>query len=593
MSSLYSYNDWRDYALAHERKSQWTDDKGNNTPAYNHKYYEEHKQEIINRVKENRRNSYEDLKTEKNGYDWATQDGGGRKFANEDERRKEYLLLANENNFVERESEYGVWEDADESLKNSKDYPPEVLENIRKNNEAARENVKKLAETVQDYVKAHAGKLTNDQIATLYKDLEQQIALERKRVIDIGTGEGKKYVDDLLKSGGEKSKSELKSKSKSSSKEKTSSKSSSKSSSSSKTKSSESSTTSSTKSDSTKSNSKKRERTVTDELVEKYDGLTVEERKKKYGSKSMSQSAMYGSNDWRNYLAHKAKKGESKYDWSTGKNPPDYNHDYYEKHKEQIFAQRAKHDGKTIDEVESENVRKWDRGDGVKGVGYKAKTDDGKSYENTDDWSDELTDDEKKNIDAHNAQVDKNIEELTKSVEDYIEKNKDKLSDDEIKKLKDDLQTQIDIANEQRISTKNSDDYEYIMELREKAKGGNSPKMAITKMENPPKEQNSTPKSNSTKSNNGSSKPKSSSGGGSAPSSNLTKSGTKVKTSSGEEKEFYFQKSPDKPTTQSARDKEDEEERQRRNRTNAAGHSAITSYNDWRLYDSYLAHRMY
>lgn len=31
----------------------------------------------------------------------------------------------------------------------------------------------------------------------------------------------------------------------------------------------------------------------------------------------------YNENDWRNYLEH-----SSKYDWSTGKNPPDYNHDY-------------------------------------------------------------------------------------------------------------------------------------------------------------------------------------------------------------------------------------------------------------------------
>ena len=40
---------------------------------------------------------------------------------------------------------------------------------------------------------------------------------------------------------------------------------------------------------------------------------------------------LYSNNDWRDYLAHKE---GSKYDWSTGKNSSDYNHDYYEKNKD-------------------------------------------------------------------------------------------------------------------------------------------------------------------------------------------------------------------------------------------------------------------
>lgn len=161
---------------------------------------------------------------------------------------------------------------------------------------------------------------------------------------------------------------------------------------------------------------------------------------------------LYSFNDWRDYLAH---KDASKYDWSTGKNPPDYNHDYYEKHKAEIMAKRK------------EGVRDF----GGAGVGYKAKTDDGKSYENDDDWSDELSPEELKSIQAHNDQVEKNIAEITKTVNDYLAANKGKLSNEQIAKLQKDLATQTEIAREQMISTKNSDDYNYVMDLRKKSGG--------------------------------------------------------------------------------------------------------------------------
>lgn len=162
---------------------------------------------------------------------------------------------------------------------------------------------------------------------------------------------------------------------------------------------------------------------------------------------------LYSNNDWRDYLAHKE---GSKYDWSTGKNSPDYNHDYYEKNKERILAARKAKNG---------GVRDF----GGAGVGYKAKTDDGKSYENDEDWSDELSPEELKNIQAHNDQVEANIANLTKTVNDYIAANKGKLSNEQIAKLQKDLATQTEIAREQMISTKNSDDYNYVMNLRKKS----------------------------------------------------------------------------------------------------------------------------
>lgn len=207
----------------------------------------------------------------------------------------------------------------------------------------------------------------------------------------------------------------------------------------------------------------------------------------------------YSYNDWRSYLEHKADPGKSKYDWSTGTNPPDYNHDYWEKHKEEIMAQRKKHKAESGESDDSESgVRDF----GGNGVGYKAKTDDGKSYENDDDWSDELTDEEKKNIDAHNAQVEKNISELEKTVNDYITANKDKLSKEQIDKLTKDLKTQTEIAREQMISTKNSDDYDYIMGLRKKNGGSGSAPATKVNSKNTSKQSNSKSNSNSSSTSN-------------------------------------------------------------------------------------------
>lgn len=191
---------------------------------------------------------------------------------------------------------------------------------------------------------------------------------------------------------------------------------------------------------------------------------------------------MYSTNDWRDYIAHK-------YDWSSGKNPSDYNHDYYEKHKQEILAKRKSADGA---------VRDF----GGAGVGYKAKKDNTtgeneEDYENDDDWSDELTDEEKKNIEAHNAQVDKNIAEITKTVNDYLKANEGKLSPEQVEKLKKDLATQTAIAKEQKINTKNSDDYSYVMDLRKKA--GSSAKSSSSASTKKSSKSSSRSKSSSSK----------------------------------------------------------------------------------------------
>lgn len=152
--------------------------------------------------------------------------------------------------------------------------------------------------------------------------------------------------------------------------------------------------------------------------------------------------------EWKDYYLAHTKHGESKYDWSTGTNSSEYNHDYWEKNKERILQKRK----------ESKGVRDFDG----KGVGNKARSADGKSYNDMDDWSGELTDEQKENIKKHNETVEDNIKKVTETVENYIKEHPE-MSEEAKKKLRKDLADQISIAREQMISTSNSDDYAYIM----------------------------------------------------------------------------------------------------------------------------------
>lgn len=224
---MYSTNDWRDY-LQHNwgtsAKMKEAEKK------YNAEYYQKHRDEILaERKKEARRNSYENEEGENGGWDYTKKDGASRSwdkdYANDEEKKKELMRLANEDAFTDTLTEHDVLNEAEDNLKKSKDYSPEVLENVRKNNQAVRDNITNLMKTVQDYVKKNGDKLSSDQIAKLYKDMDHQVSLEEKRVIDVGSKEGKAYINSLGsgKSSKSKSKSTKKSKSSRSSKKKNSS----------------------------------------------------------------------------------------------------------------------------------------------------------------------------------------------------------------------------------------------------------------------------------------------------------------------------------------------------------------------------------
>lgn len=202
--ALYGYNDWRYYQEATLRHAWGTSPKMKELEkAYNHKYYEEHKEEILAKLKEKKRNSY-DYKDAESTDDYTTWN---------DQDKDTLVKTATDKGLTDSMSEMDVFADAEESLKNA-NLPPEVLENIRANNQAVKDNISKLFETVEDYVSKNADKLSDDDIRKMYNDASKQANLELKRVIDVGSAEGREYVGG---SSGSKSKSKSSSSSSSSS----------------------------------------------------------------------------------------------------------------------------------------------------------------------------------------------------------------------------------------------------------------------------------------------------------------------------------------------------------------------------------------
>lgn len=192
--ALYGYNDWRYYQEATLQHAWGTSPKMKELEkAYNHKYYEEHKEEILAKLKEKKRNSY-DYKDAESTDDYTTWD---------DQDKDTLVKTATDKGLTDSMSEMDVFADAEESLKNA-NLPPEVLENIRANNQAVKDNISKLFETVENYVSKNADKLSDDDIRKMYNDASKQANLELKRVIDVGSAEGREYVGG---SSGSKSKS--------------------------------------------------------------------------------------------------------------------------------------------------------------------------------------------------------------------------------------------------------------------------------------------------------------------------------------------------------------------------------------------------
>lgn len=199
----YGHNDWRDYLMHNWGTSPEMKQKEHD---YNAKYYQEHKEEILKKLHERRRNDnfnqeMEDkFHSESQGRDYNKYDWGGREFDKEytaEGKRAELLRYANIGAF----SDLSEWEGPDDFAKRNNahtEYSADVLKNIDQNNRNVYNNIKALAQNVEAYVKDHQNEMTTEQIGQLYQQLDQQISLEYNRYIDLDSAGGKAYVDDLL-----------------------------------------------------------------------------------------------------------------------------------------------------------------------------------------------------------------------------------------------------------------------------------------------------------------------------------------------------------------------------------------------------------
>lgn len=154
----------------------------------------------------------------------------------------------------------------------------------------------------------------------------------------------------------------------------------------------------------------------------------------------------YGYNDWRSYLAHSL---ELRHSWGTKPEQKarekEYNHEYWEKNKERIMAQRRKHKDK---DWSGDYKVKYEESEGG----------DGKEYLNIADEENYLLDLIEKNaalggydnaamenIRQHNENIIKNITALEEKINDYLGEHRD-ISDAQREQIMESFKSQVDKA---------------------------------------------------------------------------------------------------------------------------------------------------
>lgn len=180
---------------------------------------------------------------------------------------------------------------------------------------------------------------------------------------------------------------------------------------------------------------------------------------------------MYSTNDWRDYLQHnwgtsaKMKEAEKK-----------YNAEYYQKHRDEILKSRKKENA-SREELDDQSDYKF--------RGRKITSEDDlhkRASEEEDevarlieenDKVDGFSDEVKANVKKHNEQVKKNIEELTATVNDYINAHPE-MSDEQRQNLADSLTKQLDRAHTQMIDLKSKSGKDYVNGLTKDTKSSKS-----------------------------------------------------------------------------------------------------------------------
>lgn len=176
----------------------------------------------------------------------------------------------------------------------------------------------------------------------------------------------------------------------------------------------------------------------------------------------------FGSNDWRDYVN---RRNELRHSWGIKPEQKakekEYNHEYYEKHKEMILAKRKSHgeNSRSTDSskiTSSDEMTKFHEGD------IAQLEDLLKINEDLGGYPPEVM----ANIRQHNQNIIDNLTALNKHAEEYLSKNG--LSDKDRSDFLASYTKQVDEAMDLMLDLRKQSSRDYIEELGFKSSGNNS-----------------------------------------------------------------------------------------------------------------------
>lgn len=196
----YGGNDWRDF-LAHNWGT--SPEMKAKEKEYNARYYQEHKEEILERLHKRRYGGFDP------GKDYAINNHGfeGGRYT---DRGKDVEYGDAFNKFMDEHPEFDDDDDGMVAYTYESDWfkslPAEIQKNIKAHNDAINENLDALYGTVAKYMDEHP-ELSEEQQNQLMKNLKAQTISAKGEYIVVNSAEDRQYVADLIEKSGQSSSS--------------------------------------------------------------------------------------------------------------------------------------------------------------------------------------------------------------------------------------------------------------------------------------------------------------------------------------------------------------------------------------------------